>query len=205
MVRVAFQGERGAFSEEAIEALFPAGVELVPRRTFLAVVGCVEDGDAEAGVLPVENTLAGRVHESCAALANHASLSVIAELRIRISQCLLAPPGATIESLQSVASHPVALAQCTAFLRRQSFVVRHAYDTAGAACEVALAGDRRRGAIASQRVGDRLGLATLATGIEDDDDNFTRFVAVTRAESATMMAARITPLLRSAVQERWCS
>ena len=133
------------------------------------------------GLLPTENSIAGPVHEAQAAIAA-SSLAVVRGTSLPIHLSLLALPGATLESLRSVASHPVALRQCAQFLSAHpQLVAREAGDTAGAAREVAMAGDRTRGAIASSRAGVLNGLVTLAEGLEDRADNVTQFAIIGRA------------------------
>ena len=148
--RIAFQGELGAYSEEAVRNL-DRSASLMPCREFADVAEAVEHGRADAGVLPIENTLAGSVVGSYDALGACASLYVVAETVVDIHHCVLAPAGATLAELASIESHPVALAQCTRFLRdRPSIAARAAYDTAGAARDVAARGDVRAAAIAGR-------------------------------------------------------
>jgi prephenate dehydratase len=200
-MRVAFQGELGAFSEEAIGRLWGDEAEPVPRREFLDVATAVERGDVERGLLPVENSLAGSVVGSYDALAACATLHVVAEVVLPIHHCLLAVRGASIEDLRTVESHPVALAQCGEFLRRHpGLEVRMAYDTAGAAREVAARGERTLAAIAGRAASSRYALDLLATDIEDRPDNQTRFLAIAR-EPARLPAgtpARTALLLTTA-------
>jgi prephenate dehydratase len=178
--RVAFPGERGAYSEDAVAAIWPAA-EAVPVRYPIDVAHAVLAGDADAGVLPVENTLAGSVAASYDALAQCDALHVVAEIMVRIRHCLLALHGATLESIDVVESHPVALAQCTTFLSSHPRIeVRAATDTGRAALDVARSGDRTRAAIAGMAAATRYGLGVLAEGIEDRPDNQTRFLAISR-------------------------
>ena len=131
MLRIAFQGEPGAFSEQAVEALFGPDADRVPMREFAGVVRAVVDGHADFGVLPVENTVAGPVNASLAAIAACAALEAGEQVVIPIEQCLLAHAGVTLAQLRTVASHPVALAQCAAFLGRHPHLrVEPTYDTA---------------------------------------------------------------------------
>lgn len=178
MPRVAFQGEFGAFSDEAIEALFgPA--ERLPRRDFAAVVDAVRGGDADYGVLPVRNSTAGPVPDSLGALAACPTVQVVATVTLPVRQCLLAAPGVAVHDLEYVESHPVALAQCGAFLGRHPHLhARPAYDTAGAARDLAARADRRCAAIAGRGAAARYGLAVLVFDIQDDPDNRTEFVAI---------------------------
>ncbi|HJU75531.1 MAG TPA: chorismate mutase [Gemmatimonadaceae bacterium] len=178
--QVAFQGEPGAFSEDAIAAVWPNDAVSVPLPTFDDVVRAVADRRVDAGVLPVENTIAGPVSESIAALEASDAVHIVAEASIRITQCLLGTQGARIENLATVESHPMALAQCRSFLQRHARIgVVPVWNTAGAAHAVALAKDPRRGAIAGRNAARRYGLTILADGIEDDPANHTRFVIVT--------------------------
>lgn len=187
--RVAFPGERGAYSEDAVAALWP-GAEPVPARHPLEVTHAVLQGDVDAGVLPVENTLAGSVVASYDALARCGELHAIAEGVVRIRHCLLAPRGASLEDIELLESHPVALAQCTEFLARHPRIeVRAATDTGRAALDVAQAGDPRRGAIAGRAAAERYGLAVLADGIEDRADNQTRFLGISRVPAVVTAGA----------------
>ena len=148
-MRVGFQGELGAFSEEAIYELV-AEAEAVPCRSFDAVVLAVEQGTADAGVLPVENTLAGTVAAAYDALAGGAT-RVVSEVAIPIRHCLLGVPGASLQSLEEVRSHPVALSQCRGFFALHPGILEQAvHDTAGAARAVASAGVPTVAAIASR-------------------------------------------------------
>jgi prephenate dehydratase len=180
ILRVAFQGEPGAFSEEAVAKLWPHA-EPVPSRTFVDVVRATSTGKADAGVLPVENTVAGGVVAAYDALANAPDLHAVAETILKIRQCLMAPAGATLDSILVVESHPVALAQCEVYLSRLPNVrAQAASDTASAARVVAESRDPRRAAIASRRAASRYGLVILADHIEDRPDNQTRFLAIAR-------------------------
>ena len=182
--RVAFQGELGAYSEEAVVCACGREVELVPCRENRDVVRAVADGTADHGVLPLENTLAGTVTASYDAIADEPTVHAVGEVVIPIHHCLLGVGNATLDSLRVVESHPVALAQCAGFLERHAWLQpRAAYDTAGAAREVARANDPTRGAIAGRPAADRYGLAVLATDVEDRPDNQTRFILVSRTPS----------------------
>lgn len=188
-VRVAFQGARGAYSDEAIEAHWRGDAEPVPARDCAEVARLVVAGEVDHGLLPLENTLAGSVTAGYDALLTD-GVTVVGEVVLPIHHCLLGLADATPEALVAVASHPVALAQCRAFLARHPHVeARAASDTAGAAKAVAERGDRRVAAIASRGAARRYGLAVLAAGIEDREDNQTRFVAIARAESAASSRA----------------
>ncbi|MGI8400941.1 MAG: chorismate mutase [Gemmatimonadaceae bacterium] len=178
-MRVAFQGDRGAYAEGAISAVWRHPVERVPCSTFAGAIRAVISGDADACVIPVENSIVGRVEAGWQALAAHPEMRNIGEATVLVRHCLVAPKGATIEGLRSAASHPVALAQCTRFFESHpSIKATKAFDTAGAAREIADAGDPSRAAIASQEAAERYGLSVLKDGIQDHTENYTRFVAM---------------------------
>jgi len=175
--RVGFQGELGAFSEEAARALVP-GADPIPHSSFEAVLRAVERGEVDAGAVPVENTLAGTVAAAYDALASGA-VSVIAEVAIPIRLCLLGPTGASVGGIREARSHPVALAQCRGFFEAHPAVLPQAvYDTAGAAKAVAASGDPGVAAIASRGAGKRYELKVLEENLQDRDDNQTRFFLV---------------------------
>lgn len=180
--RVAFQGELGAYSEEAVRQYWCHGnVEPVPARTCADVARMVERGEVDFGLLPIENSLAGSVVATYDALAHSRDVWVVGETTLPIHHCLLALPGAVLEDVRVVESHPVALAQCGRFLdAHRSLTARAAYDTAGAALEVSMARDLERAAIAGRGAAERFGLVVLVADIEDRPDNQTRFLALSR-------------------------
>jgi prephenate dehydratase len=172
---VAFQGELGAFSEEAAQICGGENVVPLPRATFSDVVQAVLSGAANSGILPVENSLIGPIIAANEALSEP-GVKIVRELTLPIHQCLLAKSGATITSVHKVLSHPAALGQCKAFFATHSHLVAEAfYDTAGAAKHVANIDDTTLAAIASRRAAKRYGLAILAENIEDRGGNRTRF------------------------------
>ena len=182
--RIAFQGEIGAFSEMAIRQQWPDGAEPIPSATFPEALARVLTGDAHYAIVPVENAIVGRVKVALDALeAVGDAVEVRAETRVPVHLCLLAPRGATLAELRDVHSHPVALAQCRIFFARHSWLVStpHA-DTAGAARDVAAAGERMRGAVASAMAAERYGLEIIARHIEDVSANWTRFVVVSKRD-----------------------
>ena len=175
---VAFQGELGAFSEEAVHRFFGAGVRPVPRREFADVGSAVVSGEVDFGLLPIENTLAGSVVGSYDVLAG-GQLEIVGEVITPIHHCVLGAPGSSLAGLRRIISHPVALAQCTRFLRARPEIEAVAvYDTAGAAKEVSERNDPSQAAIAGARAADRYGLTILAENVEDRPDNQTRFLVV---------------------------
>lgn len=200
--RVAFQGELGAYSEEAVRRhwlLEPA--EPVPLRACADVVRAVEDGTVEYGLLPIENSLAGSVVATYDALAASTRAVVVGECVLPIHHCLLALPGALLDGLATVESHPVAIAQCDRFFERHRWIEAVAtYDTAGAARDVSLGGDLSRAAIAGRGAAERFGLELLAADIEDRPDNRTRFLAIAGEPAALPPgAAAKTALIASTV------
>jgi len=175
-MRVAFQGEPGAFSEQAAIQLLGDALSTVPRATFDAAFRAVEEHAADALLAPVENTLAGsvvRVYD----LLLQSRLTIVAETILPIEHHLIACPGATLEGIRSVASHPMALAQCERFFTTHSNLKRvPAEDTAGSVREVLSRGDKSCAAIAGRRAAEHYQGVILAEGIEDNAENFTRFV-----------------------------
>jgi prephenate dehydratase len=150
-------------------------------RECIDVARAVERGDADAGVLAVENTLAGSVFASYDALATCEQVIGVGETIIGIQHCVLAAPGTSLARLRWVESHPVALAQCRGFFERHPHLEpRATYDTAGSAMEVARARDPQRAALASRIAATRYSLEILEVDVEDRPDNQTRFVAIAR-------------------------
>jgi prephenate dehydratase len=183
-MKVAFQGEVGAFSEEACSYLYP-DAEVQPHSSFEAVFDAVHEGSVDRGVVPIENSLHGSVHSNYDLLEEH-ELRIVGEVNLRIRHNLLALPGVCLEEIRVVESHPQALGQCRRFLREtlpQARIVP-SYDTAGAARAVSSCGDRSVAAVASRRAGEEYGLALLAEGIESNHQNYTRFLALARDPEA---------------------
>jgi prephenate dehydratase len=184
MTTVAYQGEPGAFGEEAVVGWFGAGASAVPVATFSSVCSAVESGEADAGVLPLENSLAGTVGDALDALAV-GSLQVVGEVMLPIRHQLLVLPGVTLGHVRRVSSHWQALAQCDRFLADRNWRVVPAADTAGAARELAASADRSAAAIASRAAADRYGLEVVAEDIQDADHNVTRFAVLVSAGAAS--------------------
>ncbi len=135
MTTVAFQGEHGAYSEEAVRSHFGDGVETLPCEAFEHIFAAVEQGRAELGVLPVENSTAGSINKSFDLLLDH-DLKVNGEILLRVRHCLLRTPGSSGE-ITEVRSHPQALAQCERYLNRHGYKAVPWYDTAGSAKDLA--------------------------------------------------------------------
>lgn len=179
-LRVAFQGELGAFSEEAVHRFFGEGVQPVPQREFTEVGSAVVSQEVDFGVLPIENSLAGSVVASYDVLST-GDLKIVGEVITPIHHCVLGMPGASLDRLRRIFSHPVALMQCTRFLRSVPHIEAVAvYDTAGAAKDVASQQDPGNAAIAAARAADRYNLDILVENVEDRTDNQTRFLVVAR-------------------------
>ena len=173
--RVAFQGEPGAFSEEAAVKLLGSEIETVPRATFETMFAAIADDAAELILAPVENSLAGSVYR-CYDLLLESKLSIIAEVILPISHNLIGLPGATIDQVRFVQSHPVALAQCTRFFDAHPEITRvAAEDTGGSVREVVRAADPQRAAIASRRAAEIYRGCILQSHLEDHRENYTRF------------------------------
>ncbi len=178
-MRVAFQGEPGAYSEEAALALYPAG-QPCPCESFDAVFEGVESGQYDQGVVPVENSLAGSIHRNYDLLLQH-KLYIVAEHTLRISHCLIAHPGVTLSEITQVYSHPQGLAQCEQSLARLGGVqCIAAHDTAGSVRLVRDEGWRHAAAIASKHASEIYGMQVLIEQLEDDKSNYTRFIAIAR-------------------------
>jgi prephenate dehydratase len=174
---IAYQGEPGAFSEAAARRVDP-DAQLLPCRSFDEVFDAVQAGTAAYGVLPIENSIGGSIHRNYDLLLER-TLPIVGEVELPVIHHLLALPGATLEGLRRVYSHPQGLAQCERFLRTLTSVeIIATYDTAGSAKMVADAGLMDAGAIASARAGEVFGLASLAASVQDFDDNITRFLVV---------------------------
>lgn len=174
---VVYPGSAGSYTSEAADRLYPA-VEATSAGSFADVYTAVGDGTAEIGVLPIENTLAGIVADTCDLIAD-GSLPIVAETIIHIPHCLAGIPGATTAGVTTIHSHPVALAQCRTFLNGR-YEQRAASTTADAARIVAELGDPTCAAIASPAAAKRYGLEVLEHDISDHPDNMTRFIAITR-------------------------
>ncbi len=194
--RVAFQGELGAFSEDAVRRALGNEVEPVPHRENRDVTRAVADGFVEYGVLPIENSLAGSVQASYDAILAEPSVSAVGHVVVAIHHCVLGVRGSALDKLRIVESHPVALAQCAAFFERHREIEpRTTYDTAGSAREIAAAGDVSRGALASEGAARRYGLEVLARNVEDRPDNQTRFLVLARHASNVSDGANVRTLL----------
>ena len=181
--RVAFQGLPGAFSEDAAIKLLGKDIELVPRATFVDLFHSVEDSLADYVLAPIENSLAGPI-QPCRDLLYKSSLVITGEVIIPIAQQLIGLAGASFADIESVESHPVALAQCELFFAAHPHLTRiEADDTAGSVAGVVASGDIRRAAIAGKRAAELYGGQILRENIQDDENNYTRFLLLSSTES----------------------
>ena len=174
MTRVAFQGIAGAYSEEAIRQFFGPEVESVPCRTLADIFFAVERRDADYGMLPVENAVAGSVNQAYELLVEHDS-RIHAETILHVHHMLLALPGVELADLKRVRSHPQALAQCQRYLERHGMKPEPAFDTAGSARDLMANPEPGVGVIASELAAELYGLEILDRAVEDFPFNYTRF------------------------------
>ncbi|HTR46685.1 MAG TPA: prephenate dehydratase [Verrucomicrobiae bacterium] len=190
--RVAFQGERGAFSEEAAVKLLGEEIALVPRPTFEVAFSAIRDGAADYILAPIENSLAGSVHRSFDLLVD-SRLNILAEVIIPIAHNLIAAPGVKFEEIAVVESHPVALAQCEQFFAAHPRLKRIATeDTAGSVRDVLQSGDRSRAAIAGKRAASLYGGTILRQHLEDNRENYTRFLLLSESSTVAENADKLS-------------
>jgi prephenate dehydratase len=196
-MRVAFQGEAGAFSEAAAVQLLGEQIATVPRPTFDAAFHAIPEGAADALLVPVENSLAGsvvRVYD----LLLESDLTITAETILPIEMHLIASPGSSLADIRAVSSHPMALAQCERFFASHpQFKRAPAEDTAGSVREVLARGDKSHAAIAGRRAADHYHGTILAESIQDNAENFTRFVLLQPVNEGTRDFALKTVLTAS--------
>src|SRR3954464_12988514 len=178
-MRIAYQGEPGAYSEAAALAFDPTATP-VPCRSFEDVFKAVQDGSAHRGILPMENSIGGSIHRNYD-LQGADQLAAVGALELRVDHCLMALPGVSMEDVRVVHSHPQALAQCERFLKGLTGVeIVAEYDTAGGAKLIREGGLRNVAAVASRRAADVFQLEVLREGIQDFENNITRFFVVAR-------------------------
>jgi len=193
-LRVAIQGERGAFSHQAALGVLGEGIEVVPEASFDGLFASVGEGRADRALVPIENSLHGSIHENYDRLL-HSPLHIVAETQMRIRQCLIARPGTAVGEIRCVASHPVALAQCRRFFSERSDVEAvTAYDTAGAVRDLIEGRLDADGAIGSMLAAELYGAEVLMESIEDDTENYTRFLVLAQ-EPGPIEAANKTSMV----------
>lgn len=181
--RIAFQGERGAYSEMATLNYFHFEVETLPQRSFQDVFDAVLEGKVEYGIVPLENSLAGSIHENYDLFLRYPDIKIVGETKLRIVHSLIGLPDATIEGISKVFSHPQGLAQCARFLDEHPYMEKVPfYDTAGSVAHVAKEGKKEYAAIAHEGAARIYGMKVLKSGIETNPLNYTRFAILARAE-----------------------
>ena len=206
MRRVAYQGEPGAFSEEAVRQCCP-GAEPIPCASFEHLFAAIPSNRADAAMAPVHNTVAGPVHASLSLLVD-AGLWIAAETKVRVRMQLAGIPGATIEGIEVVRSHPVALRQCGAFFTAHPWIrPEECYDTAASVREMMESRDPRIGAIASPRALELYRAELLKADVQDVTRNYTRFLLLTseaeRTGGANKIAARTHEMYIGALQREF--
>jgi len=187
--KIAFQGEPGAFSHAAANNLFP-GEDAIGCVTFEETINAVQSGKADFAVVPVENSLYGRITD-IHHLLPESGLFIIGDHYLRVEMTLLGVPGAKLEDIKAVQSLSVALGQCRKFITEHGLRTINAVDTAGSAREIAQNGDKSVAAIASRFAGETYGLDVLASNIEDADHNTTRFLVLSRDEKWVPQGGRV--------------
>lgn len=189
-LRVAFQGEPGAFSEDAALKLLGPEIQLVPRRTFETLFSSLDEGLAEYILVPVENSLIGAI-QPAVDLLNKSSLGIVGEVAIQIRQLLIGCPGAVFEEIVSVESHPAALEQCSRFFAAHPGIKKiEAEDTAGSVARIVEGCDRTRGAIAGRRAAAVYGGLVLRENLEDRPENYTRFLLLSGQDKSNGQRVR---------------
>lgn len=179
---IAFQGERGAYSEEAAIKFFGNEINVIACKTMAEVFTKVENNEVDYGIVPIENSIEGSVNETYDLLVD-TKLKIVGELNLRIIHCLIAHPNVDIRDIKVVYSHPQALAQCKKFLNGLSCDVIPTYDTAGSVKMIKEKGLINAAAIASERSSEIYGMSILKKGIEDSPDNYTRFLILSHKDS----------------------
>ena len=200
MPTVAFQGVRGAYSEEAIYQFFGSDVETLPCQSFQGIFEAVESREADYGMQPIENSTAGSINRAYDLLQSH-DLRVWGEVILRVRHALLAPEGMTLAEVERVRSQPEALAQCKRYLHNHGWSSETTYDTAGGARDLAAEPESGVASIASRLAGQLYDLKELDYGIEDSPNNYTRFFILSlddppraqRSKTSLVFASRHQP------------
>ena len=179
---VAFQGELGAYSEEAAVSFFGAGVQVKPCERLEDVFRAVEQDETQFGIAPIENSLEGSISKTYDLLLD-SSLKVCGEIELKVSHCLIANPGATLDSIKRIYSHPQALGQCQAFIKHLNCELIPTYDTAGSVKMIKEKRITDGAAIASTRAAEIYRMEIINCGIEDTPNNFTRFFILAKEDA----------------------
>ncbi len=181
-MRVAFQGEAGAYSEQAVYGYF-GNVEALPCESFDIVFEFVSLGSCEMGMIPIENSLAGSIHQNYDLLLKN-TLHITGEYYLRVRHCLIALPGAQITDIKKAISHPQALWQCTGYLKSHGIKSEAVFDTAGSVKMLKESGAQDTAAIASRRAAEIYEMQILDEDIEDNPENYTRFLIIAAQNDA---------------------
>lgn len=192
---VAIQGELGSFSHEAALGALGDGIDVLPQPTFEALFQAVVSGMAARGVVPIENSLAGSVHENYDRMES-SPVHIVGETQVRVRLCLIGAPGASLASIRRVASHPVALAQCRRyFAEHPALEPMAAYDTAGSVRDLLRSPSDGHAAIGSVLAARLYGAQVLAEQLEDDPANYTRFLVIAREPAPLEPASKTSIVL----------
>jgi prephenate dehydratase len=178
-MKVSFQGEPGAYSEQAVFNYYGKGVETLPCESFDVMFDSVVSGTSDAALAPIENSLAGSIHQNYDLLLRH-DLHIVGEYLLRVRHCLIALPGVKMDDIKKAISHPQALGQCAGYLRSHGIKPEQVYDTAGSVKLLKESGAKDTAAIASKRAAELYGMQIIEEVIEDNAENYTRFLAVGR-------------------------
>ena len=181
-MKVAFQGERGAYSESAVYQFFGESAEVKPCREFRDVFETVTNKHADFGVVPIENSLEGSVNQTYDLFLKY-NLKVCGEVIVKVEHCLIANPNTSLEAVKAVYSHPQALAQCRNFLERLGRELIPTYDTAGSVKMLKEKGLKDAAAVASERAAEIYSMKILARDIADNKENYTRFFVLSDADA----------------------
>jgi chorismate mutase / prephenate dehydratase len=182
-VKVAFQGERGAYSESAVYQFFGADTQVKPCRDFKDVFESVENQETRFGVIPMENSIEGSINQNYD-LFQKFDLKVCGEVIVKIEHCLIANPGTALADIKAVYSHPQALAQCRTFLEELGRELIPTYDTAGSVKMLKEKALRDAAAVASERAANLYGMQIIAKDIADNPENYTRFFVLSKEDAA---------------------
>ncbi|MEA2549391.1 MAG: prephenate dehydratase [Chloroflexota bacterium] len=193
--QIVYQGEPGAFSEEAVIGFFGESVERTAVPSWRAVFEAVADGGADRGVIAIESSLAGTIRETYDLLAEFYDrhIRIVGEVTVPVRLALLALPGQSLDTIERVYSHAQALVQADAFLRSRDWQVMTTYNTAGAARMIAERNEDRAAAVASPRVAELYGLEILASDIQAGEENRTRFAVLSRIDDDVQLPAVADP------------
>jgi chorismate mutase/prephenate dehydratase len=198
-LKVAFQGERGAYSESAVYKFFGEFAEVKPYRDFKDVFESIEKQETIFGVVPVENSIEGSVNQTYDLFLKH-DLKVRGEVIVKIEHCLIANPTTKLGDIKAVYSHPQALAQCRTFLEKSGWELIPTYDTAGSVKILKEKGLKNAAAVASEKAADLYEMKILARDIADNPENYTRFFVIAK-EDAPMTGKDKTSVIFAATHK----